>query len=55
MCSMLLFCHYGGVYCFEICIYVLYCNDGWVSVDVCCVSSVVECGLFLELVSGGFV
>ena len=41
------FCDYGGVYYCGVGIYVLFCNGVWVSVDVCCVSSDVECGLFL--------
>ena len=43
-----LFIGSGGVYCCEVCVYVLFCNCVWVCVDVCCVSSVVECRVFLE-------
>ena len=43
-----LFCDYGSACCIEVGVYVLFCNDVWVCSDVCCVSSVVECGLFLE-------
>ena len=32
---------YGGVYCCQVGIYVLFCNGVWVCADVCCVSSVV--------------
>ena len=38
------FCDNGGVYYCE----VLFCNGVWLCADVCCVSSVSECGLFLE-------
>ena len=41
-------CDYGGAYCYEVGIYVLFCNCVWLCVDVCCVSCVVECSLFLE-------
>ena len=30
-------------------VYVLFCNDVWVCADVCFVSSVVDCGLFIEI------
>ena len=37
VCSVLLFCEYGDVYCCEIRIYVLFCISVWVCADVCCV------------------
>ena len=58
MCIFLLFCccvrcfSYGGVYCCDDGVYVLFSNGVWICVNVSCVSSVVECGLFLE---SGFV
>ena len=41
------FCNYGGVYCCEVGVYVLFINGGWVCADVCCVSSVVDYCMFL--------
>ena len=38
---------YGGVYCYEFGVYILFCDGVWISGDVCCVSSVIEYGLFL--------
>ena len=38
----------GGVYCCEVSVYVLFCNDVRVCNDVCCVCSFAECGLFLK-------
>ena len=45
-CCFVGFCEYGGVYCCEVGVYVLYCNGVYVS-------SVVGSGLFLESGSGG--
>ena len=40
-----MFCNYGGVYCCEVDVHVMF-RDGFA--DVCCVSSVVECVFFRE-------
>ena len=36
------FCHYGGVYCYEVAVYILFFIGVWA--DACCVSSVIEMG-----------
>ena len=48
MC-ILSFCDYGGVYCCEVGLYVLFCEGVWVCADACCISSVV---CFLSLTVG---
>ena len=40
------FCDYGGVYCCEVCVYVMFCNGVGVCANVCCVSNVVEWFVF---------
>ena len=47
-----MFRDYGGVYCCDVGVYVLFCNAVWICADLRCVSSVSECGLFLESRSG---
>ena len=42
----------GGMCCYEVGVYVLFYNYDRVCADVCCVSYVIECGLFLESGSG---
>ena len=44
-------CDYGDVPCCEDCVYILFSNGVWVCTDNSCLSSVIECGLFLESVS----
>ena len=50
-CTALAFCegliHYGSLYC-DVGHSVLFCNGVCICAAVCCVSSVVEYGLFLE-------
>ena len=44
---------FGGVYCYEVGDYALFCNGGWVCADICCVSSVIECGLCIVSLCSG--
>ena len=34
-------------------VYVLFCNGIWVCADVCCISSVIACGLFVDCLCSG--
>ena len=48
VCFCEMFGDHAGVYCCEVGFYVLFYNGFWVCADVCCLSNVVECDLFLE-------
>ena len=42
-------CDYGGVYCCEVGVYVVFCNGVWMCANVC---RAIYSGLYLESVSG---
>ena len=45
-------CDYGDVYCFEVGVYVLFCNSVWCCVWVCCVFIVFFFSLWVCLCNG---
>ena len=48
VCSILLFCDMVVFIVVRLVFNVFFWNGVWVSDDVCCVSSIVECGFFLD-------